>query len=54
MGVDLGGVAGQLGWGEGQKVFESRGVKLGPAICYEGLYADYFAGFVREGRRSWA
>jgi len=49
MGVDLGGVAGQLGWGEGQKVFESRGVKLGPAICYEGLYADYFAGFVREG-----
>lgn len=47
--IDLGGVSGQLGWGEGQMTFASDGVRIGPAICYEGLYGDYFAGFVREG-----
>lgn len=49
MGVDLGGISGQLGWGTEYKTFDSRNVAMGPAICYEGLYADYFAGFVREG-----
>lgn len=49
LGVDLGGISGQLGWGTEYKTFASRGVKMGPAICYEGLYSDYFAGFVREG-----
>ena len=47
--VDLGGISGQLGWGEGHKVFANDGVVVGPAICYEGLYGDYFAGFVRKG-----
>lgn len=47
--VDLGGVTGQLGWGEGHRVFTVDGHKLGPAICYEALYSDYFAGFVRKG-----
>lgn len=49
MGVDLGGISGQLGWGMEHNTFTSRNVEMGPAICYEGLYADYFAGFVREG-----
>lgn len=49
MGVDLGGISGQLGWGTEHKTFQGRGIKMGPAICYEGLYSDYFAGFVREG-----
>lgn len=49
MGVDLGGISGQLGWGTEHKTFASRNVEMGPAICYEGLYSDYFAGFVREG-----
>lgn len=47
--IDLGGIAGQLGWGKQHLVFENNGVKIGPSICYEGLYGDYFAGFVREG-----
>ena len=47
--VDLGGVSGQLGWGSEHKTFDNGDIKAGPAICYEGLYGDYFAGFVREG-----
>ena len=29
--------------------FEHNGVKTGPAICYEGLYGDFYGGFVRRG-----
>ena len=47
--VDLGGVTGQLGWGREHLVFENDGVKIGPSICYEGIYGDYFAGFARNG-----
>lgn len=47
--IDLGGVSGQLGWGERHLVFENGETKIGPAICYEGLYGNHFAGFVREG-----
>ena len=28
---------------------EHNGVKTGPAICYEGLYGDFYGGFVRRG-----
>lgn len=52
--VDLGGVSGQLGWGERHMVFESGDAKIGPAICYEGLYGNHFAGFVREGAEAMA
>lgn len=47
--VDLGGVTGQLGWGREHDVFNVADTKIGPAICYEALYSDHFAGFVREG-----
>ena len=47
--IDLGGISGQLGWGDRHSIFENKGVKIGPAICYEGLYGNYFAGFAREG-----
>ena len=47
--VDLGGVSGQLGWGKEHTIFTNNGVKIGPSICYEGLYGGYFAGFAREG-----
>ena len=47
--INLGGVTGQLGRSDKATVFESGGVKVGPAICYEGLYGDWFARFVREG-----
>lgn len=46
--VDLGGVTGQLGRNDKATVFR-KGVAVGPAICYEGLYGDCFARFVREG-----
>lgn len=52
--VDLGGISGQLGWGTEYTLFENRGVKIGPSICYEGLYGNYFAGFVREGAEAMA
>ena len=52
--VDLGGVSGQLGWGERHMVFESGDAKVGPAICYEGLYGNHFAGFAREGAEAMA
>lgn len=52
--VDLGGVSGQLGWGEQHIVFEGGDTKIGPAICYEGLYGDHYAGFVREGAEAMA
>lgn len=47
--VDLGGITGQLGRNDKATVFEKGGVKFGPAICYEGIYGDCFARFVREG-----
>ena len=48
-GVDLGGISGQLGIGNSCKPFEHNGVKIAPAICYEGLYGDYMGEFVRNG-----
>lgn len=47
--VDLGGITGQLGRNDKATVFVKDGVKYGPAICYEGIYGDCFARFVREG-----
>lgn len=47
--INLGGVTGQLGRNDEATVFEKGGVKVGPAICYEGLYGDWFARFMREG-----
>lgn len=47
--VDLGGITGQLGRNDKATVFEKEGIKVGPAICYEGIYGDCFARFAREG-----
>ena len=47
--VDLGGEVGQLGIGAEQKPFEHNGKKVAPAICYEGLYGNHMAEFVRNG-----
>ena len=47
--IDLGGVTGQLGWGKEHAIFENEGVKIGPSICYEGIYGEYFCGFARRG-----
>lgn len=49
--VDLGGTTGQLGVDSRRKVFDhpEGGYRLGTAICYESVYGDYFAEFVRGG-----
>lgn len=47
--IDLGGTLGQIGRGEHGTVFDHAGVRMGPAICYEGLYGDFCGDFVRRG-----
>ena len=47
--VDLGGISGQLGWGTEHTIFENDSIKIGPSICYEGIYGEYFGGFARRG-----
>lgn len=47
--IDLGGTFGQLGIGDKCVPFEHNGKKVAPAICYEGLYGNHMAEFVRNG-----
>lgn len=47
--IDLGGTVGQLGVGTHPKCFDNGDVKVGPAICYEAVYGDFYGGFAREG-----
>lgn len=47
--IDLGGVVGQIGKGLHGSAFEHNGVAVGPAICYEGMYGDFYGDFVRRG-----
>ena len=47
--IDLGGVVGQIGKGLHGSAFEHDGVAVGPAICYEGLYGDFYGDFIRRG-----
>ena len=47
--IDLGGTFGQLGIGKSCVPFEHNGKKVAPAICYEGLYGNHMAEFVRNG-----
>ncbi len=47
--IDLGGVVGQIGVGEHATTFSHNGVTTAPAICYEGLYGEYFTKYVQGG-----
>lgn len=47
--IDLGGLVGQCGIGQTQIPFEHNGKKVASAICYEGLYGNHMAEFVRNG-----
>ncbi len=47
--IDLGGTVGQLGIGPGGSAFAHAGTRIAPAICYEGLYGDFFGDHVRRG-----
>lgn len=47
--IDLGGTLGQIGMGQHGTAFTHAGTTVGPAICYEGLYGDFYGDFVRRG-----
>ena len=47
--IDLGGIVGQIGKGTRGSAFDHAGVKIGPAICYEGVYGEFFGDHVRRG-----
>lgn len=47
--IDLGGTLGQIGKGLTTRPFTAEAGTAGAAICYEGLYGDFFGGFVRNG-----
>ena len=51
MAFDLGGTVGSLGLSTERTVFTNRfnGVKFGVVVCYESIYGDFMAGFVRNG-----
>ncbi len=50
--LDLGGTSGSLGIEAQPKLFHSskgKKIRVAPAICYESIYGDHIAGFVRQG-----
>jgi apolipoprotein N-acyltransferase len=48
--IDLGGTVGSLGMDSVRKVYTTvNTVKVGPAICYESIFGEFFAGFVKNG-----
>ena len=48
--VDFGGTGGQMGKQEERTVFFNRdGFGLAPAICYESIYGDFMAQYIRNG-----
>lgn len=48
--IDLGGTTGQLGINDKADVFTgSDSTRIGPSICWEAVYGDFYGGFVREG-----
>lgn len=49
--VELGGSSGQLGVDPALKVFGSDEVPIGVAICYESVYGEFYADFVRRGAK---
>lgn len=49
--IDLGGTTGSLGIQDERTVFYSKNKKvaIAPVICYESVYSDYLADYVRNG-----
>ncbi len=47
--ADLGGTVGSLGSQEESSVFSFQGTKVGPIICYESIYPEYVASYVKKG-----
>ncbi len=47
--IDLGGIVGQIGRGTTGDPFPIGSIQGGAAICYEGLYGNFYGEFVRGG-----
>jgi apolipoprotein N-acyltransferase len=47
--IDLGGTAGSLGTQPSPEVFTSTTAAIAPVICYESVYGNYVAEYVRQG-----
>ena len=48
--IDLGGTVGSLGTDSVRRVYHTvKTVKVSPAICYESVFGEFFASFVRNG-----
>jgi apolipoprotein N-acyltransferase len=49
--MELGGTAGSLGVQKERTVFEDRiyNIKVAPAVCYESVYSDFMAEYIRGG-----
>jgi apolipoprotein N-acyltransferase len=49
--IDMGGTMGSLGTQEERDVFRDNvhAISVAPVICYESVYADYVAGYIRKG-----
>jgi apolipoprotein N-acyltransferase len=48
--IDLGGTVGSLGMDKFRKVYTTvNTVRVSPAICYESIFGEFFAEFVRNG-----
>ena len=48
--IDLGGTVGSLGQDSIRRVYTTvNTVKVGPAICYESIFGEFFSEFVRNG-----
>jgi len=48
--IDLGGTVGSLGMDSVRKIYTTvNTVKVGPAICYESIFGEFFARFVKNG-----
>jgi apolipoprotein N-acyltransferase len=48
--IDLGGTVGSLGTDKVRRVFKAKkSVNIAPTICYESIFGEFFAEFVRNG-----
>lgn len=49
--MELGGTTGSLGIQKDRTVFEDKiyGINIAPSICYESIYGDFMAEYVRKG-----
>ncbi len=51
--IDLGGISGSLGMQDEREVFFSPdGVGTAPVICYESVFGDYVADYIRKGAQA--